>query len=94
MRKPKQKWQLTVWRGKRHTPKLDAKGRETGTVRSNHLFRRDYDMESSANRAIPNLRRRFPDANIEWVRYELEGGFFWMQREVRVVQTAQMEGIK
>jgi hypothetical protein len=55
-------------------------GTNCGSVRAvGRLFRREYLKQSSVNRAIPNLRRRFPNAVIETRTYEYEG-FFWMQR--------------
>ena len=77
-KKPPQKWELQVWRGKRYIDKLDPRGRVIGQ-RSHYDFRREYTSEASANRAIPNLRRMFPDANIEKSHYEFEA-IFWMQR--------------
>jgi hypothetical protein len=79
------KFGLEVWNANkpryedRHE-KHRKKGIDCGSVRAvGRLFRREYLKRSSVNRAVPNLRRRFPGAVFELRTYEFDG-FFWMQR--------------
>lgn len=66
------------WEDRHEKHRLE--GKDCGSSRAvGRLFRREYPRRSSVNRAVPNLRRRFPGATIEIRYYEFEG-IFWMQR--------------
>jgi hypothetical protein len=71
--KPKEKWKLEVWPAGQ--PRFVKKPDETGRMRevANHLFRRDYDQLPSSNRALPYLKRTFPNDQIERTRFVFKG---------------------
>jgi hypothetical protein len=78
---PVYKWQVRVYEKDKPHFRQDERGCHHDT----RVWRRDYATESSLRRALPWVKRTYPDHQVEVTRYRLEGGFFWMGDRTRVV---------